>query len=102
MIEQPIGELIFVETEPDRPNVLRKPDRCSKCILRADMASPYWEENTDGCLMDAAMPAAKAILQCSPHRRADKRTGYFALRVPEGTVDKMQVELFIDSEEGDA
>ena len=103
MIEQLIGELVFVETVPDTPHGPRKPNRCDNCILQANHGSIYWADNPDGCLLDVASDGTNKLLQCSPHERADKRTGYFTLRLAAPEVpNKDQGEMFFDSEEAES
>lgn len=102
MIEQLIGALVFVETVPNTPHGPRKPNRCDNCVLRANHDSIYWADNPDGCLLDAASDGIHKLLQCSPHERADMRTGYFELRVAApGVPNKAQVEMLFDSEEAE-
>ena len=100
MIEQLIGELVFVETVPDIAQVGGIYARCAKCIFKADHDALRGSDNEYGCFMDVAEAGPK--FDCLPNARADKRTGYFELRFAAPEVpNEAQGEMFFDSEEGE-
>jgi hypothetical protein len=100
MIEQLIGELVFVETVPDIEQVGGSAARCAKCIFKAEHDALRGTDHEGGCFMDVAEAGPK--FDCSPHARADKRTGHFELRFSApGVPNKAQVEMFFDSEEAE-